>query len=293
MLANAFAMTHGLEIFACIVDHQLRPESSEEIRPTIELLDKIGITHKVCTWYHDSDVGGNIERKARDARYGFLYGFCREIGANVLMTAHHALDQWETFFMRLSRGSSLNGLACIRPVSERNGVSLVRPLLDFTPLDIKETLCARFGIKSYVNDPSNSDPRFERTRWRNAYQELAQAHGLDIANVNKSITRMQSANDCLERMANDAMQEVFDGTYIMIRTFSELHIELQIMVLQAVLNTVAAVGGVAVRIASHDLLRRTSQAICALGFVATNLSGVVLRRDRTKNVRCYREMRGI
>ncbi|MDR0695857.1 MAG: tRNA lysidine(34) synthetase TilS [Holosporales bacterium] len=290
LLANVLAKAHGIELFACIVDHKLRIESSDEILPILDLLGKAGIRHKVFTWHHDDDIGGSIERKARDARYGFLYGFCEEVGAGVLVTAHHAMDQWETFFMRLSHGSSLRGLSCIKPVSRCGNVLLVRPLLDFTPSDIRETLADRFGIWTYVNDPSNSDPRFERVRWRNAHQQLAKNHGLDIMNVNKTITRLQNANDCLDKMANNATQEIFDGTYIKMSMFSELHIELRMRVLHTVLNAVSARGP---HIISYDLLHRVSHDICAPGFVATNLSGVVMRKDRTKNVRCSQEERGL
>jgi tRNA(Ile)-lysidine synthase len=204
------------------------------------------------------------------------------------MTAHHALDQWETFFMRLSRGSSIKGLSCIKQISELRDIQLIRPLLDFTPLDTRETLEKKFGIKEYVNDPSNNSSKFERTKWRNAYQELSGKYNLSITNIDKAIKRIQSANDCLDKIAKYNASEIFDGTYIDITKFKELYHELKIRVLNIVIETISPKGK---QIVSYSLLEKVTANICKKDFTATNLSGVVLRRDRTKNIKAYTENR--
>ncbi|MDR0942206.1 MAG: tRNA lysidine(34) synthetase TilS [Holosporales bacterium] len=288
MLTNNYAKLHNIDIFACIVDHKLRKESSTEILPIIEILRNNNIKYEVLVWEHPKNIGGNIELKARVARYNLLYDFCKEIACETLMTAHHAFDQWETFFMRLSRGSSIRGLSCIKYASEFKDIMLVRPLLDFTPFDIRETLEKRFGIKKYVFDPSNNDPRFERTKWRNAYCELSEKYNLNVTNVNKTVRRIQRANDCLEEIARRIASEIFNGVYIEIKKFKELPCELKIRVLNIIVN---ATSPKKQHIVSYSLLERIAEDICQKEFVATNLSGIVLKKDCSKNVRVYVESR--
>ncbi|MDR1234136.1 MAG: tRNA lysidine(34) synthetase TilS [Holosporales bacterium] len=284
LLANEYAMVHDVILFACFVDHGLRPNSREEIEDVIKALSQFSsINTKVLVWEHSGDIDGSIELKARNARYNLLTKFCQENGIDVLMTAHHALDQWETFFMRLSRGSALRGLSCIKPISERSGVKIIRPLLNFAPCDLKETLGSRFGNIGYKHDPMNDQMKFERVRWRKAYQEIASKYGLDTKNVNKTIFRLQMANDCLDQIASHKVSEIYDGQYIQLKPFKDLHIELRMRILGIILR----VG----HLISYDLLLRTADQVCRTDFVATNLAGYIIRRDRTKNLRIEKENR--
>ena len=50
----------------------------------------------------------------------------------MILTAHNVEDQVETFFMRLSRGSGLDGLSSMKKINKIEcGIKLIRPLLDF------------------------------------------------------------------------------------------------------------------------------------------------------------------
>lgn len=286
LLMNEYAKLTKNEIFTCIVDHRLRPESSTEVFPIFNILKEKGINYKVLIWEHEK-ITGSIENKARIARYNLLYDYCKKINSKFLMTAHHALDQWETFFMRLSKGSSLKGLSAIKSISNFRDIKLIRPMLNFSPEDIKETLIERFGIANYVNDPSNESLEFERVRWRKSYKILSETYKLDLVNIGKSIKRLQSADDCLDRLAESFAKEVFDGYYIDIKKFKDLHSELQIRVLSLLIEQLLDKK----RIISYSLLIRVSKQICRKDFVATNLAGLVFRRDRTKNVKIYKEKR--
>ncbi len=286
LLMNEYAKIFSKEIFACIVDHKLRPESSTEIIPIISILKDRKINYKVLTWEHE-EITGNIENKARIARYNLLYDCCKELDFKYLMTAHHALDQWETFFMRLSKGSSLKGLSAIKPVSNFKDIKLIRPMLNFSPADIKETLSSRFGISNYVKDPSNESLEFERVRWRKSYNILSETYKLDLENIGRSIKRLQSADKCLNELAENFAREIFNGYYIDIKKFKSLHLELQIRILNFIIDQFLNKK----KIISYSLLMCVCEQICKTSFVATNLSGLVLRRDKTKNVKIYKEER--
>jgi len=106
----------------------------------------------------------NIQAGARDARYAAMAGWCRGQGIGYLLTAHHADDQAETLLLRLARGSGLAGLAGIRRAQMLHGVWVLRPLLDWRRAELADAL-AQSGWPA-ADDPSNRDPRFDRTRAR-------------------------------------------------------------------------------------------------------------------------------
>ena len=75
--------------------------------------------------------------------------------------------------MRLSRGSGLYGLAAMAPLQELPGHRLLRPLLSLSKAQLIATLKAR--SVQWVEDPSNLDPRFARTKFRELLPDLAAA----------------------------------------------------------------------------------------------------------------------
>lgn len=286
MLLNRYAVKHQKNMTACFVDHKLRQESSEEILPIIDILKQNKIKYEVLTWNHDIDIGGNIEKKARENRYRLLFEFCEKTASNLLFIAHNKCDQWETFFMRLSKGSGLLGLSCMKPLIKFENNFIIRPMLNFSPNDIRETLKSRFQISNYVLDPSNDDPKFERVRWRKTYDLLEQLD-LTMDKVLKTVHRLQTANECLDNLAKKLSNEIFDGKYIDIKKYSSLEKELKIRVLNCVIHEVLGQH----KLVSRSLLNRISEEICLKTFSATNIASLVFRRDKTKNVKISKEQR--
>lgn len=287
MLLNEYLTKHEYKVFACIVDHKLRPESSTEILPIVEILKQRNISCCIKTWNHNQ-ILGNIEQKARIARYELLYNYCKEVGTNFLCIAHHMLDQWETFFMRLSRGSGLRGLSSIRFVTSFQDMKIVRPLLNFTPEDLKETLKKRFNIDCYIKDPMNSDPTFERVRWRQSYAKLSEEYDLSMSNVGLSIKRLAQANDCLEAITDRVLPDLFDGKYLNVTLFKTQPLEIKIRILNKIVQSLKKN---LTAIVSYSLLERMARTISQTKFSATNFSGLIFRRDKTKNIRIYNELR--
>jgi tRNA(Ile)-lysidine synthase len=78
---------------------------------------------------------------------------------------HHQLDQAETVLLKLSRGTGprgAGGMDWTAPLTD--DVALVRPLLEYTPEEIRIWL-ERWGIHA-VEDESNRSDRFLRNRMR-------------------------------------------------------------------------------------------------------------------------------
>ena len=157
------------------VDHRLRLESLDEAAWVKDEARRLGLRHEILPWTGPKPRTG-IQAAARGARYGLMLEFCRSSSIAMLATAHTAEDQAETLLMRLARGSGLDGLAAISPVTVRDGITLSRPLLSIPRARLKASLEARG--RRWLEDPSNRDARFERVRMREA---LSAAKALHLA----------------------------------------------------------------------------------------------------------------
>ncbi len=148
----------GLTISAHGVDHGLRPDAMTELGFARLLAERHEVPFAVTRVAIEQ--GGNLQARARAARYRALERAAQAAGAAYIATAHHADDRAETLLLRLLRGSGPRGLAVLPPRSGR----LVRPLVRVRKAEVLRHL-ARHGIE-YATDPSNSDRRFLRVRVR-------------------------------------------------------------------------------------------------------------------------------
>jgi tRNA(Ile)-lysidine synthase len=83
--------------------------------------------------------GASIEEVARDERYRFLERVALDVGAQHVAVGHHADDNAETILHRILRGTGVRGLAGIpkrRSISPMSSVEIIRPLLEYTRVDL-------------------------------------------------------------------------------------------------------------------------------------------------------------
>ena len=184
-LASIFALLAPRRkdtLFAASVNHGLRPEAEAEVAGTQALCRQLGIASKsVCL-----DVKGlacqqkmGLEEAARKLRYAFLEEERLALGADYIVTAHHADDLTEDILMRLVRGSgwpALGGMCDVDP--QRH---LLRPLLGLKKRALTDML--RALDLAWFEDASNQDLRFTRNRFRQTLVPL-----LEKENPNLSAT---------------------------------------------------------------------------------------------------------
>lgn len=163
LLAHDWATAQGGGVLALIVDHRLRPESRDEAEATRQRVRGLGMAAEILSWPEPKSAS-RLQQAAREARYRLLFEACRRHGILHLLVAHHAGDQAETIAMRASRLSGPDGLAGMAAAVEHRDARLLRPLLDVPRDRLTATLEAR--DVSWIDDPSNSDRRFERVRVR-------------------------------------------------------------------------------------------------------------------------------
>ncbi|MGO4712410.1 tRNA lysidine(34) synthetase TilS [Bradyrhizobium sp. 2TAF24] len=194
------ALRRGPRLIAVTVDHGLRREAAAEARAVKALAATLSVEHHTLRWRGPKPRAG-IPAAARTARYRLLADLARAHGTVHLLTAHTRDDQAETVLMRLSRGSGLAGLAAMARTSARDGLMLVRPLLDMPKARLVATL-KRARI-AYATDPSNQDRTFTRPRLRALMPVLAE-EGCDARNLARLAGRLARANAAIEAVADAA-----------------------------------------------------------------------------------------
>jgi tRNA(Ile)-lysidine synthase len=190
----------GAPLVVATVDHGLRPESGDEAEAVAEWARACGLPHRTLSWTGAKpSIGGQAE--AREARYQLLAGFAREARASHVLTAHHGDDQAETILMRLCRGSGPSGLVGMDRETVLHGVTVARP---FFPVRKARLVAAcRAEGWPFLDDPSNADPRFARTRVRRLL-DLAEAEGLSPERLSRLALRLRRWEEVVERAAGRA-----------------------------------------------------------------------------------------
>ena len=204
----ALAQAGCAPVLVITVDHGLRPESAEEAAWVGQVAGRLGLQHVVLPWTGPKPRTA-IQEAARAARYALI---CEHIGREPLseprqvLLAHHLDDQAETVLMRLARGSGIDGLSGMREVEPRTWLHLAhpveeriillrRPLLSVPKVRLEATLDAAGA--QWLQDPSNTDVRFERVRLRAAARERDKL-GLGADKLALTARRLASARSALE-----------------------------------------------------------------------------------------------
>lgn len=210
------------DVIVYSVDHGLRSESAEECTIVAGWAKACGFEHRTLLW-SGSKPSSNLQAAARQARYRLLAEAARCDGVQALVTAHHLEDQAETFLIRLARGSSVRGLSSMAPETNINGTVVLRPLLDVPRGDLDKFL--EETDHSWINDPSNSNVRFERVKIRAAKPAL-EAIGLTATRLSSTAGSMRRAHDALEFYLEQAFHEavqVFPYGFVSVRWSTIVH----------------------------------------------------------------------
>jgi tRNA(Ile)-lysidine synthase len=165
-LAELCASGHypGIRLCACTVDHDLRAGSAEEAQWVATVCAHHGVHHLTRRWSGLKPQAG-LQAAARAKRYALLVDAAGEAGADAILSAHTLDDQHETVTMRATRsqeGVGLSGMA--DAVLLESAIWLLRPFLGLGRAEIRSFLQERG--QGWIDDPSNSNPKFERVRVR-------------------------------------------------------------------------------------------------------------------------------
>ena len=183
--------------------------------------DRYGITCHVRafdTEAYAAAEGISIEMAARQLRYRWFGQLCREYGYEAVLTAHHAGDNAETFFLNLLRGSGVKGLCGMQesgflPDPDYRDIPLRRPLLHTSRAEI-DALAADWDVP-YRDDRTNAENTVKRNKLRNqVFPLLREINPSFEQTIGETMERLRM----VERIADSYFQEeaglVWDGRRI-------------------------------------------------------------------------------
>ena len=149
-----------------IVDYGLREQSKEEVALAKTLAEKYNLQ---CFTAQAPHFESHFEANARKFRYDFFETLIKEHGYDNLLTAHQLNDQLEWFLMRLTKGAGVSELVGLEPISQREGYTLLRPLLEYGKEELLDYLKA--NGHPYFIDESNHDEAYERNAFRKHFSD--------------------------------------------------------------------------------------------------------------------------
>ena len=241
VLADRWVRARGGRVTALTLDHGLRPASAGEARQVGAWLGQRGIAHRILDWPGAKPLSA-IQARARAARHAILGDWCRDAGVLHLLFAHQREDQAETLLLRLAGGSGPDGLAGMSALVERPEARILRPLLGVSRRAL-ETFLAGLG-QEWIEDPSNRDPRFARTRVRKALPAFA-AQGVTAETLATAARRFADVRIALEAATAGllAMAACVHPAGFAVLSFSEFRLAPAEIAARALARALAAVGG--------------------------------------------------
>lgn len=195
-LSKCFSLKHKIDVKFFIVNHKLRKESSYEAKNVIKILKKFDIYCKVLTWKGKKPCS-NIQSIARDNRYALLVNECKKNNIEHILFGHHLDDLFENFFIRILRGSGLNGLISLNKKTEYKdkNTKILRPLLNLEKNDL--VYLSKKVFNFFVKDPSNNNENFKRIRVRNLLNSLKK-EGLDKKKLLLTINNLKDSDGSVQ-----------------------------------------------------------------------------------------------
>jgi len=162
----------------------------------------------------------NLEHAASLSRYDFFAALAGRFPGSRVATAHSRSDLAETFFIKLFRGSGLQGLSAIFQNKERK---IIRPLLIFPEADILAFL-TRNRI-DYYQDPTNLQEDFLRNRIRHTLMPAARAIEPEVEErIFRTVLLIQDEFDYFQGQARAILEsQLLLETILPAKAFSGLH----------------------------------------------------------------------
>ena len=177
---HGLARDQGWRLTIAHLNHKLRGRSSDADQ---RLVEGVARKMKLPIVVERGDVRGlaksgkvSIEMAARQIRHAFLAATAKENGIETIVTAHHADDQVELFFLRLLRGAGADGLSGMEALSTSpadSALRIARPLLGVTRDEIEHYAQAQ-GLR-WRKDASNDSVDHLRNRVRHKLLPLLSA----------------------------------------------------------------------------------------------------------------------
>lgn len=185
----------NITLIAAHLNHGWRSEAENDRLFCQNLCQRFDIPFESA---HASDLAiavahkKSLEEQGRLLRRFYFTTLKQKYNAAAIALGHHQNDQIETFFIRLIRGASLEGLGGMRPIKDE----YIRPLLQSTKQEILHYLAE--NNLAYCIDSTNESSLFLRNRIRNVIPQLTECDQRFELNTLKAIQNLQETHDALQ-----------------------------------------------------------------------------------------------
>ena len=204
-LAKCYAIQNKVKVSCFIVNHKLRKESLLEAKTVKNILKKIDVNCKILNWNGKKPLK-NIQSLARDKRFSLLANECKKSNIKNLLLGHHLDDLSENFLIRMIRGSGLNGLVSFNKKTKykNKNLDILRPLLDLEKKDL--IYISKKVFNFFIQDPSNMNENFKRTRIRNLLKFL-EKEGFDKKKIVLTINNLKDSDKSIKFYVDKNLQK--------------------------------------------------------------------------------------
>ena len=170
--------------------------------------------------------GISIEMAARRLRYRWFGELCREYGYDSVLTAHHAGDNAETFFLNILRGTGIKGLCGMQeegflPDPDYGDIPLRRPLLHMTRAEI-DALAEQWNLP-WREDRTNAENKVKRNKLRNqVFPVFREINPSFEKTVSEDMDRLRMVERIADAYYEEHVGLVWDGRRIdtdLLKTF--------------------------------------------------------------------------
>jgi tRNA(Ile)-lysidine synthase len=199
---KCFSIKKNINCYFFLVDHGLRKESQKEAKYVASELKKFNIFIKLIKW-KGKKPKSNIHHYARIHRYDLVLKNCKKMKIKKLLLGHHQDDLIENFFIRLFRGSGLKGLASFGAESglKEGNIKIIRPLINHEKSDLEYV--SKKVFKFFINDPSNTDEKFTRSRIRN----FLKLENFDLKKLKLTLKNLNKSDQAIEHYVKKNIDE--------------------------------------------------------------------------------------
>ena len=196
----------GQSLAIAHVNFGLRGEKSDQDQKLVEeIAQQRKVQLHVATIAikdYAEEKGISIQMAAREYRYDWFRRLQKDLGDEILATAHHLDDSVETLLINLNRGTGLAGLKGID-----SSASIFRPLLTVSRKEIVEY--AAVNKVKYLEDQSNTDIKYERNWFRHRLLAVWKEHNPQLLqNLGMTMGRLATANQLLNQFIEKELEPI-------------------------------------------------------------------------------------
>ncbi len=211
---DSVVMTHlfSQSDYTCAIAHcnfQLRVEESNEDEAFVSsMAASLEMQFHVKRFNVDQEVsnkGISVQMAARELRYAWFEELIHLQSYDSVATAHNRNDSVETFFLNLSRGTGIRGLAGI---PYRNG-NIIRPLLFASREDIAGY--ARRNNLIFREDSTNIETKYQRNKIRHdIVPVMEQINPGFVDTMAGNMARLREVHSICMQSIDNARKALFD-----------------------------------------------------------------------------------